>query len=102
MAIDVIVGAVFRTTGVVTRKLLVALCPCRSVTVSVTVELPLMLATGPTVTNRLEPLPVKPMLAAGRNVPLDVAAVTTRNPGNVCLAPTVKARGPADPPTVTV
>ena len=77
----------------VSKKLVLAVAPPPSVTVRVTVDVPVWFGAGVSVTVRLEPLPPKKMFAFGSKVMFDDTAVTTRLVAGVSRSPTVKEIG---------
>lgn len=87
MEIVVIVGAEYT----VTEKLVVAVSPPPSATVSVMVVVPTLPELGVTVTVRDAPAPAKTILAVDTNEELLEAPVTANAVSAVKSSPTVKA-----------
>jgi hypothetical protein len=92
LAIDEIVGASFTAVTVSRNDVDADALP--SLTVMVTVEVPLWFATGISVIVRLAPDPPKTMLLAGNSVVLVELRESVSDPAAVSASPTVKAIGP--------
>src|SRR5262249_40881940 len=93
-----IVGGVLAAPTVRRKPVLALREP--SLTVTVTVAVPVWPAAGVSVTVRLAPLPPKAMFAPGSSVWFDELPETVRLPAGVSASPTVKAIGPTGVPVV--
>src|SRR5215469_15242462 len=88
-----IVGGLLVGTTTFSRKLVLAVAPPPSVTVSVTDAVPVWFGAGVSVTVRLEPLPPRTMLALGSKVAFEDTPATTRFVAGVSRSPTVNGMG---------